>query len=121
MVILVRSEGENYQCETGLADLFEIANGVKEIPAEWISEDGVSMSAKFIKYCQPSSKVRCRFLMRMECLPSCAFRGKESARFWILTNSRMTGVKPDWPAPSGCPQGILQGVYDQIGVFGSDR
>ena len=53
MVILVRSEGENYQCETGLADLSEIANGVKEIPAEWISEDGVSMSAKFIKYCQP--------------------------------------------------------------------
>ena len=53
MVILVRSEGENYQCETGLADLSEIANGVKEIPPEWISEDGVSMSAKFIKYCQP--------------------------------------------------------------------
>jgi len=53
MVILVRSEGENYQCETGLADLSEIANGVKEIPADWISEDGVSMSAKFIKYCQP--------------------------------------------------------------------
>ena len=53
MVILVRSEGENYQCETSLADLSEIANGVKEIPEEWISEDGVSMSAKFIKYCQP--------------------------------------------------------------------
>jgi 6-phosphofructokinase 1 len=53
MVILVRAEGENYQCETGLADLSEIANGVKEIPADWISEDGVSMSAKFIKYCQP--------------------------------------------------------------------
>ena len=40
MVILVRSEGENYQCETSLADLSEIANGVKEIPEEWISEDG---------------------------------------------------------------------------------
>ncbi len=53
MVILVRSEGENYQCETSLAPLSEIANGVKEIPADWISEDGVSMTAKFIKYCQP--------------------------------------------------------------------
>ena len=53
MVILVRTEGENYQCETSLADLSEIANGVKEIPEDWISEDGVSMSAKFIKYCQP--------------------------------------------------------------------
>ena len=53
MVILVRGEGEAYSCETGLAPLSEIANGVKEIPPEWISEDGVSMSAKFIKYCQP--------------------------------------------------------------------
>ena len=26
---------------------------MKEIPADWISEDGVSMTAKFIKYCQP--------------------------------------------------------------------
>jgi len=53
MVILVRSEGENYECETSLAPLSEIANGVKEIPADWISEDGISMTAKFIKYCQP--------------------------------------------------------------------
>jgi len=53
MVILVRSEGDTYECETGLAPLSEIANGVKEIPSDWISEDGVSMTAKFIKYCQP--------------------------------------------------------------------
>ncbi len=53
MVILVRGEGDTYSCETGLAPLSEIANGVKEIPADWISEDGVSMSAKFIKYAQP--------------------------------------------------------------------
>ena len=53
MVILVRGEGETYSCETGLAPLSEIANGVKEIPADWISEDGVSMTAKFIKYAQP--------------------------------------------------------------------
>ncbi|MBP52341.1 MAG: 6-phosphofructokinase [Opitutae bacterium] len=53
MVILVRAEGENYVCETSLAPLSEIANGVKEIPEDWISEDGTSMTAKFIKYCQP--------------------------------------------------------------------
>lgn len=53
MVILVRAEGEAYSCETSLAPLSEIANGVKEIPADWISEDRVSMTAKFIKYCQP--------------------------------------------------------------------
>ncbi len=53
MVILVRGEGDTYSCETGLAPLSEIANGVKEIPKDWISEDGVSMTAKFIKYAQP--------------------------------------------------------------------
>ena len=53
MVILVRGEEETYSCETGLAPLSEIANGVKEIPSDWISEDGVSMTAKFIKYAQP--------------------------------------------------------------------
>ena len=53
MVILVRGEEETYSCETGLAPLSEIANGVKEIPEDWISEDGVSMTAKFIKYAQP--------------------------------------------------------------------
>ena len=26
---------------------------LKEIPSDWIAEDGVSMTAKFIKYCQP--------------------------------------------------------------------
>ena len=26
---------------------------MKEIPEDWISEDGVSMTAKFIKYAQP--------------------------------------------------------------------
>ena len=53
MVILVRGEGDTYSCETGLAPLSEIANGVKEIPHDWISDDGVSMTAKFIKYAQP--------------------------------------------------------------------
>lgn len=53
MVILVRAEGDAYVCETSLAPLSEIANGVKDIPEDWIAEDGVSMTAKFIKYCQP--------------------------------------------------------------------
>ncbi len=53
MVILVRGEGDAYKCETGLAPLSEIANGVKEIPADWIAEDGASMAFSFIKYAQP--------------------------------------------------------------------
>ncbi|MBG28410.1 MAG: 6-phosphofructokinase [Opitutae bacterium] len=53
MVTLVRGEGDPYTCETGLVDLSEVANGVKEIPESWIAEDGVSLAFQFIKYAQP--------------------------------------------------------------------
>ena len=53
MVTLLRGDGENYQCETGLAPLSEIANGVKKLPESWINEDGVSMSFNFYKYALP--------------------------------------------------------------------
>ena len=69
-----------------LADLSEIANGVKEIPEEWISEDGVSMSAKFIKCASPSFRVRCRFPTKWSSLLR-RLSKKRIRRFWILTNS----------------------------------
>jgi 6-phosphofructokinase 1 len=53
MVTLLRGDGETYTCETGLAPLSEIANGVKTLPEGWINEDGVSMSYQFYKYAQP--------------------------------------------------------------------
>jgi len=53
MVTLLRGEGDNYTCETGLAPLADIANGVKKLPADWINEDGVSMNFQFIRYAQP--------------------------------------------------------------------
>ncbi|MBT61703.1 MAG: 6-phosphofructokinase [Puniceicoccaceae bacterium] len=53
MVTLVRGEGDSYSCETGLADLSEIANGVKKLPESWINEDGVSMNYNFYKYALP--------------------------------------------------------------------
>jgi 6-phosphofructokinase 1 len=53
MVTLLRGEGDSYSCETGLADLAEIANGVKKLPQDWINEDGVSMSFNFYKYALP--------------------------------------------------------------------
>ena len=68
MVILVRAEGEAYSCETSLAPLSEIANGVKEIPSDWIAEDRVSMTAKFIKYCQPLIQGNSKSLMKMVAL-----------------------------------------------------
>ena len=53
MVTLVRGETDHYTCETGLAPLSDIANGVKKLPREWINEDGVSMNFQFIRYAQP--------------------------------------------------------------------
>ncbi len=53
MVTLVRGETDHYTCETGLAPLAEIANGVKKLPREWINEDGVSMNFQFLRYAQP--------------------------------------------------------------------
>ena len=53
MVVLVRGDTEHYTCETGLAPLNEIANGVKKLPREWINEDGVSMNFQFFRYALP--------------------------------------------------------------------
>jgi ATP-dependent phosphofructokinase / diphosphate-dependent phosphofructokinase len=53
MVTLVRGDGDHYTCETGLAPLSEIANGVKPLPPEWIHEDGVSMNYQFFRYALP--------------------------------------------------------------------
>ncbi len=53
MVTLFRAETEQYSVETGLADLHEVANGVKHLPANWINEDGISLSHQFQKYALP--------------------------------------------------------------------
>lgn len=53
MVTLLRGDGDTYTCETGLAPLSEIANGVKALPENWINEDGVTMSYQFYKYALP--------------------------------------------------------------------
>jgi ATP-dependent phosphofructokinase / diphosphate-dependent phosphofructokinase len=53
MVTLVRGDGDHYTCETGLAPLSDIANGVKKLPRDWINEDGVSMTFQFLRYAQP--------------------------------------------------------------------
>ena len=53
MVTLLRGDGDHYTCETGLAPLSEIANGVKKLPRDWINEDNVSMNFQFLRYAQP--------------------------------------------------------------------
>jgi len=56
MVTLIRGDSDQYACETGLAPLEDIANGVKMLPNEWINEDGVSMNYQFFKYAMPLIK-----------------------------------------------------------------
>lgn len=53
MVILARSEKENYAVHTLLAPLNEIANGVKVFPEKWIGEDRMSIHPDFIRYALP--------------------------------------------------------------------
>lgn len=53
MVTLLRAEKEIYECVTGLSPLSEIANGVKQVPSDWINENGISMNQAFTKYAQP--------------------------------------------------------------------
>lgn len=53
MITLLRADTDHYACETGLAPLSEIANGVKKLPREWINEDGISMNYQFIRYATP--------------------------------------------------------------------
>lgn len=53
MITLVRGDDEKYSCGTGLADLTEVANGVKNLPPTWIGEDGVSLTYQFVKYALP--------------------------------------------------------------------
>ncbi len=53
MITLLRGDTDQYSCETGFADLQEVANSVKHLPAAWINEDKVSMSYQFHKYALP--------------------------------------------------------------------
>ncbi len=53
MVTLIRGDGDQYSCETGLCDLEDVANGVKMVPVNWINDDGVSLNFQFTKYALP--------------------------------------------------------------------
>ncbi|MCC5025621.1 MAG: 6-phosphofructokinase [Candidatus Synoicihabitans palmerolidicus] len=53
MVTLLRGDADHYTCETGLAPLHDIANGVKKLPKDWINEDVISMNYQFVRYATP--------------------------------------------------------------------
>ena len=54
MITLVREgNGSDYRCTTGLAELEDVANGEKMLPAEFIGSDGISVTDAFRDYARP--------------------------------------------------------------------
>ena len=53
MVTLVRANGPAYKCTTGLAELSDVANGEKKVPAEYINDTGNGVTAAMLDYVRP--------------------------------------------------------------------
>ena len=53
MVVFVREDKDTYSIKYDLAPLGEIANAVKQFPANWIGDDKMSIGFQFAKYATP--------------------------------------------------------------------
>ena len=53
MVTLVRDDSEGYKCTTGLAELSDVANGEKKVPAEFINDSGNGVTEAMLDYVRP--------------------------------------------------------------------
>jgi 6-phosphofructokinase 1 len=53
MVTLVREKGKKYKCTTGLAELRDVANGEKKVPAEYINDKGNHITDAMRDYVRP--------------------------------------------------------------------
>ncbi len=53
MVTLVREKGKEYACTTGLAELNDVANGEKKVPADYINATGNGVSRAMLNYVRP--------------------------------------------------------------------
>jgi hypothetical protein len=53
MVTLVREKGAEYKCTTGLAELRDVANGEKKVPAEYINDTGNHITDAMRDYVRP--------------------------------------------------------------------
>jgi len=53
MVTLVREKGPKYRCTTGLAELYDIANGEKKVPKEYINKSGNGITDAMRDYVRP--------------------------------------------------------------------
>jgi len=53
MITLVRQDGPEYKCNTGLASLSDVANGEKKVPAEYINDKGNHITDAMRDYVRP--------------------------------------------------------------------
>ena len=53
MVTLVREDGSEYRCTTGLAELSDVANGEKKVPKEYINDSGNGVTDAMRDYVRP--------------------------------------------------------------------
>ena len=53
MVTLVREKSAEYKCVTGLAELIDVANGEKKVPAEYINDEGNNITDAMRDYVRP--------------------------------------------------------------------
>ena len=53
MITLIREEACKYKCTTGLAELSEVANGEKKVPAEFINKKGNHVTDAMLDYVRP--------------------------------------------------------------------
>jgi len=53
MITLVREDDREYRCTTGLAELSDVANGEKKVPAEYINEAGNGITEQCREYIGP--------------------------------------------------------------------
>ena len=53
MCALQRIADDPYEVRTKLIDVLSVANQVRHVPAEWISEDGMGVTEDFLRYVRP--------------------------------------------------------------------
>jgi 6-phosphofructokinase len=53
MITLVRTDTSGYNCTTGLAELSDVANGEKKVPAEYINQQGNHITDAMRDYVRP--------------------------------------------------------------------
>ena len=56
MITLVREDGPEYKCTTGLAELSDVANGEKKVPKEYINDQGNHITDAMRDYLRPLVK-----------------------------------------------------------------